>query len=104
VQPFRLRFCGGPTKMVPLVPMGEYHTANIAFRQPDAVSHLISLSGSFDISSFSNGYHDDNIYLNSPYEYLPTRPTLGNTMIWTLFWAPAKGTRHAMNPIAWPLF
>jgi esterase/lipase superfamily enzyme len=32
------------------------------------------LSGSFDISSFSDGYHDDNIYFNSPYEYLPNMP------------------------------
>jgi esterase/lipase superfamily enzyme len=44
---------------------------NIAFRHPDAVSHLISLSGSFDISSFFDGYHDDNIYFNSPYQYPP---------------------------------
>ena len=51
--------------------LGAYHAANIAFRHPDTVSHLISLSGSFDISSFFNGYHDDNIYFNSPYEYLP---------------------------------
>jgi len=33
-----------------------YHAANIAFRFPDAVSHFISLSGSFDISSFFDGY------------------------------------------------
>jgi esterase/lipase superfamily enzyme len=51
--------------------LGAYHAANIAFRHPDTVSHLISLSGSFDISSFFDGYHDDNIYFNSPYEYLP---------------------------------
>jgi pimeloyl-ACP methyl ester carboxylesterase len=54
--------------------LGAYHAANIAFRHPDAVSHLISLSGSFDISSFFDGYHDDNIYFNSPYEYLPNLP------------------------------
>jgi esterase/lipase superfamily enzyme len=48
--------------------LGAYHAGNIAFRHPDAVSHLISLSGSFDISSFFDGYHDDNIYFNSPYE------------------------------------
>src|SRR5207249_12212573 len=40
-------------------------------RHPDLVSYLFSLSGSFDISSFFDGYHDDNIYFNSPYEYLP---------------------------------
>jgi esterase/lipase superfamily enzyme len=50
--------------------LGAYHAANIAFKHPDAVSHLISLSGAFDISDFFGGYHDDNIYFNSPYEYL----------------------------------
>jgi esterase/lipase superfamily enzyme len=54
--------------------LGAYHAANIAFRHPDAVSLLVSLSGSFDISSFFDGYHDDNIYFNSPYEYLPNMP------------------------------
>jgi esterase/lipase superfamily enzyme len=54
--------------------LGAYHAANIAFRHPDAVSHLISLSGSFDISSFFDGYRDNNIYFNSPYEYLPNLP------------------------------
>src|SRR6476646_2073023 len=51
-----------------------YHAANIAFRHADAVSHLISLSGAFEISDFFDGYHDDNIYFNSPYEYLPNMP------------------------------
>ena len=54
--------------------LGAYHAANIAFRHPDAVCLLISLSGSFDISSFFDGYHDDNIYFNSPYDYLPNMP------------------------------
>src|SRR5207247_5474939 len=54
--------------------LGAYHAANIAFRHPDAISLVISLSGSFDISSFFDGYHDDNVYFNSPYEYLPNMP------------------------------
>jgi esterase/lipase superfamily enzyme len=54
--------------------LGAYHAANIAFRHPDAVGHLISFSGSFDISSFFDGYYDDNIYFNSPYEHLPNMP------------------------------
>jgi esterase/lipase superfamily enzyme len=51
--------------------LGADHRANIAFRHPDSVSHLISLCGSFEISSFFDGYHDDNIYFNSPFEDLP---------------------------------
>src|ERR1700751_5983489 len=35
--------------------LGAYHAANIAFRHPDAVSALISLSGSFEINSFFDG-------------------------------------------------
>src|SRR5207237_8840666 len=37
--------------------LGAYHAGNIAFRHPDLVSHFISLSGSFDISSFFDVYH-----------------------------------------------
>jgi len=44
------------------------------FRHPDAVSLLISLSGAFEISDFFDSYHDENIYFNSPYEYLPNVP------------------------------
>jgi len=36
--------------------LGAYHAANVAFRHPDLVSHLISLSGSIDISDLFDGY------------------------------------------------
>ena len=76
--------------------LGAYHAANIAFRHPDLVSHLISLSGSFDISDFFNGYHDDNIYFNSPYEYLPntTDPWKYNHMGIILGTGEWDNTRH----------
>jgi hypothetical protein len=32
--------------------VGAYRAANIAFKHPDAISHLISMSGAFDISDF----------------------------------------------------
>lgn len=54
--------------------LGAYHAGNIAFRHPDLVSHFISMSGSFDISDFFDGYHDENVYFNSPYQYLPNMP------------------------------
>jgi esterase/lipase superfamily enzyme len=76
--------------------LGAYHAANIAFRHPDAVSHLISLSGSFDISSFFDGYHDNNIYFNSPYEYLPntTDPWKYNHMSIIIGTGEWDNTRH----------
>jgi len=82
--------------------LGAYHAANIAFRQPDVVSHLISLSGSFDISSFFNGYYDDNIYFNSPYEYLPntTDPWKYNHMGVVLGTGEWDNTRHESHRLS----
>jgi esterase/lipase superfamily enzyme len=71
VHDIRVAVCGAS--------LGAYHAANIAFRHPDAVSHLISLSGAFDISDFFGGYYDDNIYFNSPTYTCPTCPTLGSS-------------------------
>jgi esterase/lipase superfamily enzyme len=50
---------------------GAYHAANFAFKYPDLVGRAIGLSGIYDIRSWANGYHDDNLYFNNPVEYLP---------------------------------
>jgi esterase/lipase superfamily enzyme len=50
---------------------GGFHAANFAFKHPDMVSHLFSMSGSFDIKSFMDGYYDDNVYFNNPVDFLP---------------------------------
>ncbi|MEM6522592.1 MAG: alpha/beta hydrolase-fold protein [Bacteroidota bacterium] len=50
---------------------GGYHAANFAFRHPDSVSHLFTMSGAFDVKSFMDGYYDDNVYFNNPVDYLP---------------------------------
>lgn len=50
---------------------GGFHAANFAFRHPGYVSHMFSMSGAFDIRSFMDGYQHDDIYYNSPLEYLP---------------------------------
>ncbi|WP_439474967.1 esterase family protein [Algoriphagus formosus] len=50
---------------------GGYHAANFAFRHPGYVSHMFSMSGAFDIRNFMDGYNHDDIYYNSPLEYLP---------------------------------
>jgi esterase/lipase superfamily enzyme len=49
---------------------GGYHAANFAFRHPGYVSHMFSMSGAFDIKSFMDGYSDENVYFNSPEDYL----------------------------------
>lgn len=51
---------------------GGFQAANFAFRHPYLVSHLISMSGAFDIRSFMDGHYDDNVYFNNPVDYLPS--------------------------------
>ena len=50
---------------------GGYHAANLAFRHPDLVHFLISMSGAFNIKQFLDSYYDDNCYFNNPPDYLP---------------------------------
>lgn len=50
---------------------GGYHAANYAFRHPQRVGYLVSLSGSFDIKAFLDGYYDENCYFHNPVDYLP---------------------------------
>lgn len=50
---------------------GGYHAANFAFRHPSKVSHLLSMSGAFDIKSFLNDYYDENVYFNNPIDFMP---------------------------------
>jgi len=62
---------------------GGYQAANFAFRHPEKVSHMFSMSGSFDIKSFLDGFYDDNVYFNNPVDYLPgsNHPDLWNMKI-----------------------
>lgn len=57
---------------------GGYHAANFAFKHPEKVNSLISMSGIFDIRSYVDGYYDDMIYFNNPMDFLPkdNRPQL----------------------------
>ncbi len=49
---------------------GGYHAANFAFRHPGYVSHMFSMSGAFNIRNFMDGYVHDDIFYNSPLEFL----------------------------------
>lgn len=49
---------------------GGYHAANFAFRYPESVSYLFSISGIFDIRFRMENYYDDNVYYHNPVDYL----------------------------------
>ncbi len=49
---------------------GGYHCSNFAFKNPDLVAHLFSMSGAFSIKSFMKGHYDDNVYFNEPMDFM----------------------------------
>ena len=50
---------------------GGYHAANFAFRYPSLTGYCFSMSGIFDIRSFTDGYYDDQVYFNNPVDFIP---------------------------------
>lgn len=50
---------------------GGFHAANFAFRHPEVVGHLFSMSGAYDTRPFMDDYYDDNVYFTSPLDFLP---------------------------------
>lgn len=50
---------------------GGFHAANFAFRHPDVFTGLLSMSGAFDMARFLGGYHDSDLYYNTPTQYIP---------------------------------
>jgi len=51
---------------------GGYHAVNIAMRHPDIFAGFLSLSGTFDLSSFLDGFYDRDCAEHLPTHYLPS--------------------------------
>jgi esterase/lipase superfamily enzyme len=49
---------------------GAFHAANLFFKHPDLFNGVIAMSGCYDLSIYTDGYYDDNVYFNSPVHYL----------------------------------
>ncbi|GMU85137.1 MAG: hypothetical protein AMXMBFR48_03790 [Ignavibacteriales bacterium] len=71
VVPFIFNHCQG---RVPLITagasLGAFHAANSLFRRPDLFSGTLAMSGSYDLKDYTDGYYDDDVYFNSPVDYL----------------------------------
>lgn len=49
---------------------GALHAANLFFKNPWAIQGCIAMSGVYDLTSYTKGYWDDDVYFNSPMHYL----------------------------------
>ncbi|MEI6948672.1 alpha/beta hydrolase-fold protein [Paraflavisolibacter sp. H34] len=58
--------------------LGAFHAINLAFRHPHLFRKVVGMSGRYDLTrqldhyqDLFNGYWDENIYYNSPNQFLP---------------------------------
>jgi esterase/lipase superfamily enzyme len=50
---------------------GALHSANLFFKRPDIINGCISMSGVYDLTEYTKGYFNEDVYFNSPIHYLP---------------------------------
>ncbi len=50
---------------------GALHSANLFFRRPDLINGCLSMSGVYDLTEYTKGYYDEDVYFNSPIHYMP---------------------------------
>jgi esterase/lipase superfamily enzyme len=50
---------------------GALHSLNLFLKRPDLINGVIAMSGVYDLSEYTKGYFDDDVYYNSPQHYMP---------------------------------
>ena len=50
---------------------GALHAMNLFLKRPDIINGAISLSGVYDLTEYTRGYWDEQVYFNSPVHYIP---------------------------------
>ncbi|MEP6595743.1 MAG: alpha/beta hydrolase-fold protein [Ginsengibacter sp.] len=51
--------------------LGALHSMNLFLKRPDIINGVIAMSGVYDLSEYTNGFWDDQVYFNSPLHYMP---------------------------------
>ncbi len=50
---------------------GALHSMNLFLKRPDIINGAISMSGVYDLTEYTKGFWDDQVYFNSPIHYIP---------------------------------
>lgn len=50
---------------------GALHSMNLFLKRPDLINGVIAMSGVYDLSEYTKGYFDEDVYFNSPMHYMP---------------------------------
>jgi esterase/lipase superfamily enzyme len=50
---------------------GALHSMNLFLQRPDIINGVIAMSGVYDLTEYTKGYYDGDVYFNSPQHYIP---------------------------------
>ena len=50
---------------------GALHSMNLFLKRPDLINGVVAMSGVYDLTEYSKGYYDEDVYFNSPQHYMP---------------------------------
>lgn len=50
---------------------GALHSMNLFLKRPDLINGVIAMSGVYDLTEYTNGFFNDDVYFNSPMHYMP---------------------------------
>lgn len=50
---------------------GALHSMNLFLKRPDLINGVIAMSGVYDLTEYTKGYYDEDVYFNSPQHYIP---------------------------------
>lgn len=50
---------------------GALHSMNLFLKRPDLINGVIAMSGVYDLTEYTKGFYDDQVYFNSPQHYIP---------------------------------
>lgn len=50
---------------------GALHSMNLFLKRPDILNGVIAMSGVYELTEYTRGYWDEQVYFNSPMHYIP---------------------------------
>jgi len=50
---------------------GALHSMNLFLKRPDLLNGVIAMSGVYDLTEYTRGFFNDDVYYNSPQHYMP---------------------------------
>ena len=50
---------------------GALHSMNLFLKRPDLINGVIAMSGVYDLTEYTKGFYDEQVYFNSPAHFVP---------------------------------